>query len=123
MGKGFGDSFPAMLDDVGTTSILIVDADRKELIRKEFEAKIGANYEVLFQRDDAGFLEVNFVKDEGKFEELDSKSLNCFQPLLIETVTEPNTVHIFFLLPQYFVMTAAEILFAISILRFSYTEV
>ncbi|XP_072396373.1 peptide transporter family 1-like [Diabrotica undecimpunctata] len=37
-------------------------------------------------------------------------------------VTKPNAVHIAWLLPQYFIMTAAEIMFSIPAIEFSYAE-
>ncbi|KAL3275456.1 hypothetical protein HHI36_020216 [Cryptolaemus montrouzieri] len=38
------------------------------------------------------------------------------------TVTEPNTISMLWLLPQYFIITAAEILFSITGLEFSYSQ-
>ncbi|CAG9821728.1 unnamed protein product [Phaedon cochleariae] len=38
------------------------------------------------------------------------------------TITEPNSVHILWLLPQYFIITAAEIMFSITGLEFSYSQ-
>ncbi|XP_050300932.1 peptide transporter family 1-like isoform X2 [Anthonomus grandis grandis] len=37
-------------------------------------------------------------------------------------VTQPNSVHILWLLPQYFIITAAEIMFSITGLEFSYSQ-
>ncbi|CAH1140861.1 unnamed protein product [Phyllotreta striolata] len=37
-------------------------------------------------------------------------------------LTEPNSVHILWLLPQYFIITAAEIMFSITGLEFSYSQ-
>ncbi|KAJ8937546.1 hypothetical protein NQ318_002763 [Aromia moschata] len=38
------------------------------------------------------------------------------------TVTKPNSVHMLWLLPQYFIITAAEIMFSITGLEFSYSQ-
>ncbi|XP_074032363.1 peptide transporter family 1 isoform X2 [Leptinotarsa decemlineata] len=38
------------------------------------------------------------------------------------TVTEPNSVHMLWLLPQYFIITGAEIMFSITGLEFSYSQ-
>ncbi|XP_030766027.1 peptide transporter family 1 isoform X2 [Sitophilus oryzae] len=38
------------------------------------------------------------------------------------TVTQPNSVHMLWLLPQYFIITAAEIMFSITGLEFSYSQ-
>ncbi|XP_076272378.1 peptide transporter family 1 isoform X2 [Rhynchophorus ferrugineus] len=40
----------------------------------------------------------------------------------VRTITKPNSVHILWLLPQYFVITAAEIMFSITGLEFSYSQ-
>ena len=41
----------------------------------------------------------------------------------VEEVTVPNTVHMFWLLPQYIVLTAGEVLFSITSLAFAFTQV
>lgn len=38
------------------------------------------------------------------------------------TVTKPNSISMLWLLPQYFIITAAEILFSITGLEFSYSQ-
>ena len=38
------------------------------------------------------------------------------------SLVEPNTIPIFWLLPQYFVVTVGEILFSIASLEFAYTQ-
>ena len=40
----------------------------------------------------------------------------------VEEVTVPNTVHMFWLLPQYVVLTAGEVLFSITSLAFAFTQ-
>ena len=40
----------------------------------------------------------------------------------IEEVTSPNSMHMLWLLPQYFVLTAGEVLFSITSLSFSFTQ-
>jgi solute carrier family 15 (oligopeptide transporter), member 1 len=45
------------------------------------------------------------------------------QTFLAHKITEENTVYIMWLLPQFIVMTAAEIMFSITSLQFSYTQV
>ena len=41
---------------------------------------------------------------------------------LIHILTQPNSVHIFWLLPQYFVITVGEIMFSVTGLEFSYSQ-
>ena len=41
---------------------------------------------------------------------------------LTHTLTEPNSVHIFWLFPQIFVITVGEILFSVTGLEFSYSQ-
>lgn len=38
------------------------------------------------------------------------------------TITTPNTVHMLWLIPQYFVITAGEVMFSITGLEFSFTQ-
>lgn len=42
--------------------------------------------------------------------------------MLIE-VTPPNSVHMLWLIPQFFIMTVAEVLFSVAGSEFSYTQV
>ena len=44
------------------------------------------------------------------------------QEVSVASLVEPNTIHIFWLLPQYFVVTVGEILFSITSLEFAYTQ-
>jgi len=41
---------------------------------------------------------------------------------LTHILTQPNSVHIFWLLPQYFVITVGEIMFSVTGLEFSYSQ-
>ncbi|KAG5894366.1 hypothetical protein JTB14_015643 [Gonioctena quinquepunctata] len=47
--------------------------------------------------------------------------INNVDPKVV-TVTEPNSVHMLWLLPQYVVITAAEIMFSVTGLEFSYSQ-
>ena len=47
----------------------------------------------------------------------------CFQSQKMFTLTEPNSVHMFWLIPQYFVITVGEVMFSITGLEFSFTQV
>lgn len=49
--------------------------------------------------------------------------LLVFQVGNLITVTPPNSVHMLWLLPQYIIITAAEIMFSITGLEFSFTQV
>ena len=41
----------------------------------------------------------------------------------VYTLTPANSVHIFWLIPQYIILTVAEILFSITSLEFAYSQV
>lgn len=40
----------------------------------------------------------------------------------MHTITQPNSLHMFWLLPQYIIMTLGEIMFSITIMDFSYSQ-
>ena len=64
----------------------------------------GANYQILLQ----------FI------EEQDDPNLS---KLIVHKITSENELHIFLLLPQFVIMTAGEIMFSITSLQFSFTQV
>ena len=41
---------------------------------------------------------------------------------LVHTLTPPNSIHILWLFPQYFVITVGEIMFSVTGLEFSYSQ-
>ena len=41
----------------------------------------------------------------------------------IEPMVEPNQVHVFLQIPQYVLLTAAEVMFSIPSMQFAYTQV
>ena len=41
----------------------------------------------------------------------------------IEPMVEPNQVHVFLQIPQYILLTAAEVMFSIPSMQFAYTQV
>ena len=49
--------------------------------------------------------------------------LYLFQQHNLLTVTEPNSMHMLWLIPQYFVMTLGEVMFSVTGLEFSYSQV
>lgn len=51
------------------------------------------------------------------------KLLILYQSVMTVQLTSPNTVSILWLLPQIFVVSIAEILFAVTLITFSFTEV
>ena len=42
---------------------------------------------------------------------------------MVVEVTPPNSVHILWLVPQFFIMTVAEVMFSVTGLQFSFTQV
>lgn len=41
----------------------------------------------------------------------------------VSEVVSPNSMHMFWLLPQYIIMTAGEVMFSVTIMDFSYSQV
>ena len=68
--------------------------------------KQGANYQILIQYD-----------------EFDTENTNPVKHVLVHKITDENELHIFLLLPQFVIMTAGEIMFSITSLQFSFTQV
>jgi solute carrier family 15 oligopeptide transporter 1 len=50
-------------------------------------------------------------------------AIYLFQDVSLLTVTQPNSIHMLWLIPQYFVMTMGEVMFSITGLEFSFTQV
>jgi hypothetical protein len=50
-------------------------------------------------------------------------SMYLFQGVSLLTITQPNSVHMLWLIPQYFVITMGEVMFSITGLEFSFTQV
>ena len=70
------------------------------------DLKQGANYQILIQYD-----------------EFDTENTNPVKHVLVHKITDENELHIFLLLPQFVIMTAGEIMFSITSLQFSFTQV
>ena len=68
---------------------------------EEFLIEQGGVYNMLVSRD----LEINKMR------------VNMF------TLTTPNSIHILWQFPQYFVITASEVMFSVTGLEFSYSQV
>ena len=104
----FGDAPFEILEDVGKMKIMVklktngepnVDLVTVDIDNMEF--KLGGNYQILIQTNEDG-------------------DLNTF---VAQQVTKENEIHIFWLLPQFVIMTAGEIMFSITSLQFSFTQV
>jgi hypothetical protein len=50
-------------------------------------------------------------------------AIYLFQDVSLLTITQPNSIHMLWLIPQYFVMTMGEVMFSITGLEFSFTQV
>lgn len=70
------------------------------------ELLLGANYQILLQYA----YNTDPLKDG-------------LANVLVHKITSENEIHIFWLLPQFVIMTAGEIMFSITSLQFSFTQV
>ena len=78
---------------------MVVDsAENPKDAKVAFQAEIGANYDVI-------------ITENGS--DLDIR---------VEVVTEPNSINILWLFPQYIVITAGEIMCSISIMQFAFEQ-
>ncbi|XP_043216312.1 solute carrier family 15 member 2-like isoform X1 [Amphibalanus amphitrite] len=68
-------------------------------VTSDLYPRLGGSYSLLVVRDEQG---------------------HEFQKMF--TLTEPNSVHMFWLIPQYFVITVGEVMFSITGLEFSFTQ-
>ena len=103
--KGMGDSMPETSDEifqfVGPYDIVVYDKSRQEISRNSFTAREGANYEFLIQIQKGSIKLVPFNE--------------------VRT-TEPNRYSLAWLIPQYLVITMAEILVSITLLAFAFSQ-
>ena len=86
---------------VGPYDIVVYDKSRQEISRNSFTAREGANYEFLIQIQKGNIKLVPFNE--------------------VRT-TEPNRYSLAWLIPQYLVITMAEILVSITLLSFAFSQ-
>jgi solute carrier family 15 oligopeptide transporter 1 len=98
------DSMHETLKEVGKYKITVDIDNGGFVVNRELttEFKVGGNYQVLVQYD---------------------PDIPNLQELVVQTITSANEIHIFWLLPQFVIMTAGEIMFSITSLQFSFTQV
>ena len=87
---------------------LVLSRGDTELFNQELseELLIGANYQILLQ-----------------YSESENDDNLPTTQIIIHKITSENELHIFLLLPQFVIMTAGEIMFSITSLQFSFTQV
>jgi len=100
--NGLGDTVPETFPSLGEVTISLVDEISDAIISKtNTKFKTGGNYQILIQyRDDDIFSE----------------------PIYVHEITEPNSISIFWQLPQIMTITAGEIMFSITSLKFAFSQ-
>jgi len=80
---------------------------------EEFELGLGGSYVISISRNGT-YMDTNPLGD-----------FNLPESYLVtlHTITEESSIHMFWLLPQYIVLTAGEIMFSVTGLEFSYSQV
>ena len=102
-GDSIGDAPFEVLEEVGKYRVKI-ELEGEDILSeelKELELKPGGNYQILVQFSNQGGV----------------------RSTVIHQITSENSIHIFWLLPQFVIMTAGEIMFSIQSLQFSFTQV
>lgn len=104
-----GDAPFEVLKEVGKYRVKIEHGGLEILTEelKDVELKLGGNYQILVQ----------FTSGVNPDDQIGVRSTVTHQ------ITSENSIHIFWLLPQFVIMTAGEIMFSIQSLQFSFTQV
>jgi len=101
------DSVPQKVKDIGEFTFKIIDENGDELsgMTTKNNLRLGASYEYLLQYD-----------------ENDESNTQNITRTAFETITKENNVQILWLIPQFAIMTAGEIMFSITTMQFSFTQ-
>jgi len=98
LGGNFQDFEAWKLEAIGEYSYEVTGCFQQEITNLPERLEQGANYNLAIVGDQAGLR------------------------LVWYRVTEPNSIHIFWLLPQYLVISVCEVLFSITSLEFAYSQ-
>ena len=138
-----GDSNPEKVEEIGDYTLKVEDpVDDALLISKDITLKLGASYEFLVQWNDqegennlsssqlitvsVSKLDVNILLLLYHYKRRTYSAicyLNFQNTTAFETIALENNVQILWLLPQFIIMTAGEIMFSITTMQFSFTQV
>jgi len=102
-----GDSVPKKVKDIGEFTFKVIDENKNEVsnLTTKNKLRLGASYEYLLQYD-----------------ETDESNTQNILRTAFETITKENNVQILWLIPQFAIMTAGEIMFSITTMQFSFTQ-
>ena len=138
-----GDSNPEKVEEIGEYTLKVKDpTDDAVLTSKDVTLKLGASYEFLVQWNDregenhlsssqlitvgVRTLDVNILLLVYQYKRRTNHTicyLNFQNTTAFETIAQENNVQILWLLPQFIIMTAGEIMFSITTMQFSFTQV
>uniref|UniRef100_A0A0K2T106 Oligopeptide transporter 1 n=1 Tax=Lepeophtheirus salmonis TaxID=72036 RepID=A0A0K2T106_LEPSM len=93
------DAAPSRLKTTGDFRICVEKAGSKKECLMDLEILYGANYNIFIQSETDETLGI-----------------------MVHKIVQENSIHLLYLLPQFILLTAAEILFGITSLAFSFTE-
>merc|ERR1712150_100401 len=99
--NGIDDTFPKKFSSLGEVTLKLIENGSNTIYSMNTEFKVGGNYQIVIQyREDNIFME----------------------PIFIHEITTPNMISTFWQLPQIMIITAGEILFSITSLKFAFSQ-
>ncbi|CAH0548090.1 unnamed protein product, partial [Brassicogethes aeneus] len=117
----------------GIYECIISSKENRHLYEKSFHLGLGGVYSLIIRESDTG-IEVNNIPPENiqgvktfscqtnPSNLIPNRNSSSFKFVKLFTLSSPNSVNILWLIPQYFLISVAEIMFGIAGLEFSFTQ-
>ena len=129
------DTIPEQFSALGEVTIKIMD--KSNVIHSmKTNFKVGGNYQILVQYRDDGIFNVsiyiffwsskNVTLIKHLFRRIchfNASNYSLQEPIIVDEITLPNKISTFWQLPQIMLITAGEIMFSITGLKFAFSQV